>query len=49
MIEGRVEGVDRIWFWVYCNKVPLYPTFYLLKEVSGHRFSGSGSEVRGLK
>ena len=24
--------VDRIWFWVYYNKVPIYPIFYLLKE-----------------
>ena len=23
--------VDRIWLWVYHNKLPRYPTFYLLK------------------
>ena len=23
--------VDRIWLWVYYNKVPIYPIFYLLK------------------
>ena len=23
--------VDRIWLWVYYNKIPLYPIFYLLK------------------
>ena len=23
--------VDRIWLWVYYNKIPLYPMFYLLK------------------
>ena len=25
-----VEG-DRIWLWVYRNKTPIYPIFYLLK------------------
>ena len=24
-------SVDGIWPWVYCNKIPIYPTFYLLK------------------
>ena len=24
--------VDRIWLWVYYNKIPIYPIFYLLKE-----------------
>ena len=23
--------VDRIWLWVYDNKIPIYPIFYLLK------------------
>ena len=23
--------VDRIWLWVYYNKIPIYPIFYLLK------------------
>ena len=23
--------VDRIWFWGYYNKIPIYPIFYLLK------------------
>ena len=23
--------VDRIWLWVYFNKIPIYPIFYLLK------------------
>ena len=23
--------VDRIWLWVYYNKIPMYPIFYLLK------------------
>ena len=23
--------VDRIWLWVYYNKIPIYPMFYLLK------------------
>ena len=23
--------VDRIWFWVYFKKIPIYPIFYLLK------------------
>ena len=22
--------VDRIWLWVYHNKIPIYPIFYLL-------------------
>ena len=22
--------VDRIWLWVYYNKIPIYPIFYLL-------------------
>ena len=22
--------VDRIWVWVYSNKIPIYPIFYLL-------------------
>ena len=26
--------VDRIWLWVYCNKIPIYPIFYLLKETN---------------
>ena len=24
-------SVDRIWLWVYYNKTPIYPIFYLLK------------------
>ena len=27
---GRPE-VDRIWLWVYFNKIRIYPIFYLLK------------------
>ena len=23
--------VDRIWLWVFYNKIPIYPIFYLLK------------------
>ena len=23
--------VDRIWLWVYLDKLPIYPIFYLLK------------------
>ena len=23
--------VDRIWFWVYYDEIPIYPIFYLLK------------------
>ena len=23
--------VDKIWLWVYYNKIPIYPIFYLLK------------------
>ena len=23
--------VDRMWLWVYYNKIPIYPIFYLLK------------------
>ena len=23
--------VDRIWLWVYYNKIPIYSVFYLLK------------------
>ena len=23
--------VDRIWLWVYYNKIPIHPIFYLLK------------------
>ena len=22
---------DTIWLWAYYNKIPIYPTFYLLK------------------
>ena len=25
------SSVDRIWLWVYYNKIPIYPIFYLLK------------------
>ena len=33
--------VDRIWLWVYYNKIPMYPIFYLLKGdyVLGLRFT----------
>ena len=36
IFEFRVQGynapyVDRIWLWVYHNKVPTYPIFHLLK------------------
>ena len=24
-------SVDRIWLWVYSNKIPIYPIFYLFK------------------
>ena len=27
--------VDRIWLWVYYNKIPIYPIFYLLKGTVG--------------
>ena len=33
-LEFRVYSppqVDRIWLWVYYNKIPIYPIFYLLK------------------
>ena len=26
-----VVPVDRIWFWVSCNEIPIYIIFYLLK------------------
>ena len=25
--------VDRIWLWVYYNKIPIYPIFYLLNKI----------------
>ena len=31
--------VDRIWLWVYYNKIHIYPIFYLLK--GGYRLHGS--------
>ena len=27
--------VDRIWLWVYYNKIPIYPIFYLLEGIIG--------------
>ena len=27
--------VDKIWLWVYCNKIPIYPIFHLLKGTIG--------------
>ena len=37
-IIGVIQGImekkmetDRIWLWVYYNKIPIYPIFYLLK------------------
>ena len=33
--------VARIWLWVYYNKVPIYPIFYLLK--GGYRALGFGA------
>ena len=27
--------VDRIWLWVYHNKIPIYPIFFLLKGTIG--------------
>ena len=35
--------VDRIWLWVYDNKMPIYPIFYLLK---GDYRSGSYWQFR---
>ena len=39
--EYSPPSVDRIWLWVYCNKIPIYPIFYLLKrdyKCSGYMF-----------
>ena len=30
-IGFRLVFRDRIWLWVYYNKIPIYPKFYLLK------------------
>ena len=30
-IQYSLPYVDRLWLWVYYNKVPIYPIFYLLK------------------
>ena len=38
--------VDRIWLWVYYNKIPIYRIFYLLK--GGYRAQGSEPSVRAL-
>ena len=37
--------MDRIWLWVYDNKIPIYPIFYLVKVE--HRVLG-GLEVSSL-
>ena len=29
--------VDRIWLWIYYNKIPMYPILYLLKGTIGLR------------
>ena len=34
--------VDGIWLWVYDNKIPIHPTFYLLK--GDHRVKGVWAE-----
>ena len=51
-IEGLGFGVyspplvDRIWLWVYYNKIPIYPIFYLLKGDYTHKYPAlSGSCV----
>ena len=32
ILDGyRPCDVDRIWVWVFCNKIPIYPIFYRLK------------------
>ena len=34
VVRFRVHSppsVDRIWFWVYCTKIPQNPIFYLLR------------------
>ena len=28
---SSLPQVDRIWLWVYYNKIPIYPIFYLLQ------------------
>ena len=32
--EYSPPQVDRIWLWVYYNKIPIYPIFYLLNPKS---------------
>ena len=31
LFRNSPPQVDRIWLWVYFNKIPIYPIFYLLK------------------
>ena len=41
-----LNSIVPIWFWVfwvYCNKIPIYPIFYLLK--GDYRSRGSRSEI----
>ena len=39
--------VDRIWLWVYDDKLPIYPIFYLLKrDYRGLRLEASGLGLR---
>ena len=44
-------SLDRIWLWVYLNKIPIYPKFYLLKR--DYRIHGgrgcAGSHAQGLE
>ena len=40
--------VDRIWLWVYYNKIPLYPIFYLLEGDHKPYTVGLGTTFQGL-
>ena len=40
---------DRIWLWVYYNKIPIYPIFYPLKgDYTPKRAASSRNENSGL-
>ena len=43
------SSVDNIWLWVYNNKIPIYPIFYLFKGDCKSRLKQVGARgYRGL-
>ena len=44
MGSSRPPEVDRIWLWVYCNKLPIYPIYsiYLRGTRLDNKFSAQG-------